>query len=391
MNNLSDHPRSLEWLRQFDYVDTHSARLMIDSLKLVSTFEVESSLQGMVKSILQGSSGKVALVPMSKEKTGRESDPGSEDRIGHAMTNVRREYAQVMISPSENDMRDEAVTDIVIIDDFIASGGRLREFWEAWATPKIKSWISFGYCRVWVVCYAIAYQGKAVLNAIRSLNKADLRYEIELGVGSRYWPEAILQFIEKNSVRTGTRGFYSHGIGDVISPIVFEYGCPDNCPAILWSSGPEYNALFPNRSVPSEMGSVFRSSPATVRNTELLWRSGQKKLALALIDDLRAGRGHDRHEDMLMMLGMMSRGASYHGLGKILLFEKSKLEPLRKSCEELGLMSSGEITKYGRELVARSKRKIILQGKANSENRWSEELYIPQQFRRIKGWRPAKV
>jgi RNA-directed DNA polymerase len=105
-----------------------------------------------------------------------------------------------------------------------------------------------------------------------------------------------------------------------MSPVVFEYRCPNSTPSILWdSSGPSWKALFPNRSIPAELHDCFHGVDKSVRHAEELWKSAQYRLALKLLDDQEAkGRSPD-YQNLLTLLGMLARGVS-HSRGVPVLF-----------------------------------------------------------------------
>jgi hypothetical protein len=76
----------------------------------------------------------------------------------------------------------------------------------------------------------------------------------------------------------------ARGYDMTATALVFEHGCPDNCPAILWApqtpSAP-WQPLFPQRSVLPAEASAF--PPEITRRSAglLLIKAGQKRLAMS--------------------------------------------------------------------------------------------------------------
>lgn len=90
-------------------------------------------------------------------------------------------------------------------------------------------------------------------------------------------------------------------------PRLFEHGCPNNTPAILWEpdfkeSG--WKGLFPNRTVSSFVASVFPAEIVRGDHVQILMDAGQKKLANsgALLRRGLAGRM------ILIILALIAKG-----------------------------------------------------------------------------------
>ena len=269
---LSEHPLALEWLGQFDARDLQIGRLLLDSLKLVSHSDLEASIAKVIDGILASTSSYLAIFPVDEALIDPESKPGSSGRLAHEATNLARVFPdRILVQPKAAEMRAKLVKNIVLLDDFVASGKRVRDFWKVWATPTIRSWLSYGVCRLWVAGYAIHEVGmETILKRITYLKIDHTRFEINLSASGPYWPRVVLDFCEQNASRTELP-IYPFGIGHLGAPIVFEHGCPDNCPVVLWKGGKSFRPLFPNRGIPEQLRGCFGGKDDPGRGPRIFW------------------------------------------------------------------------------------------------------------------------
>ena len=247
---LSEHQLGVEWLRQFDAREVHVARLLLDTLKLVSFADFEHSIMQVVQGICAQTEGYIAVFSVDEKVIDADSRPGSAGRVAHILTSLQRVNSdRILVQPTADEMRSKKVDHVVLVEDFVASGGRVRDFWNAWASKHLKSWLSYGYCKLWVAGYAIHDCGlETICDRITYLKPERLCFEVRLKSQSGYWPTAVDELCERNAERTGL-AYYPHGFGHIAAPIVFQHGCPDNCPAILWKNGKDFRALFPQRVI----------------------------------------------------------------------------------------------------------------------------------------------
>jgi hypothetical protein len=380
---LSEHPLGIEWLRHFDPREVHAARLFLDSLKLVSLEECEVAVSKMVEGIYSITEGAIGLFTIDKKIIDPTSAPGSEGRLAHLMRNLERQFRdRMLIKPTDAEMRERKVKHIIFIDDFVGSGQRVLAFWEAWASKTVKSWLSNRTCTLWLAGYAIHESG---LNRIRErityLKAERMRFEVTLRAGHSYWPDAVRSFCEENGARTYARQ-WPLGYGDLMCPLVFQHGCPDNCAAILWSNGTDFRALFPGRGVPHALQPCFDGSSDCGRSPELLWRAGQFNLALALIDDMAAGIHGSGYVSLLTILGLLLRGVTRENLAVFMTLERSQVETFLQQAQELGLLSDTfAVTPFGKDLVVRSKKSFVAPAQ-ESVTSAQPHMYFPRQFQK---------
>ncbi len=380
---LSEHQLGIAWLRQFNPLEVHVARLFLDSLKLVSLDECEAGISKMVAAIYLSSEGSIGLFTIDKKIIDPASAPGSEDRLGHLMSNLRRQFSdRILLRPTVDEMHERKVKHIIFMDDFIGSGQRFLDFWSVWASKTVKSWLSNSTCKLWLAGYAIHESGIGkIQKRITYVDDKRICFEIRLRNDHQYWPEAVRKFCEKNGERTFFKQ-WPLGYGDFMCPLVFQHGCPDNCPAILWSNGLDFRALFPQRGIPHTLYTCFNSANDDGRGPELLWNAGQFALALALIDDMVKGKRGQEYISILTVLGLLLRGVSVQNLPLFMTLERSRLEALLKQAGQLGLVTRGlQVTEFGKDLVARSK-KTFLTPERKPVTSTHQRLYFPRQFQK---------
>lgn len=376
---LSEHPRAIQWLQQFNSADIHVARLIVDSLKLVSFSEFEAAILNGLARVLDATEGKIALFTIDQDLDEPTGLPGSEFRLRNSFTNFSRIRGdRILIQPTDDEMFDQKVDAIVLVDDFIASGTRFQEFWTGWNPKRIKSWLSFKYCNLWVVGYAIHRTGLDKITQICGVDPSRLLFEVQLETQSEYWPEIVMQFLEIQAERT-THVPFSSNFGGIQCPLVFQHGCPDNAPAILIKSGASYQPLFKNRGVDPTFYPCFDDYTDSWRSPDLLLRGGQPLLAAKLAKEILAGTGEVQIQ-MLTVLGLLVRGVSVARLASVMTASENDLKNLIESCKCLGVIDQQcAVTPFGRDLVQRSKKRFTPRSKVANPTQ-EAVYYVPKQF-----------
>jgi hypothetical protein len=397
---LSENALGIEWLRQFDTRSVFLARLLIDSLKLVSLAEVERGINRTLVKVCSSATGTVALFTADKKTIDPSITlPGSEDRLGHLFRNIQRQFPErVMIRPTLEQMNTARVDHVVLVDDFVCSGQRIEDFWDVWASTSepatevrdgqtrrltrkrgtLRSWLSFRYCNLWLVGYAVHEVGlERLLRRIPYLDEERVSFELTLRSTVHYWPAEVDAFIDESDKQQGSGGF---GWGNLKVPLVFEYGCPDNCPKLLWRNGLSSRPLFPNRAIPPGLHSCFDNNEEYHRESSVLQAAGQPRLALAILREVDQSQKSRKYADILTLLGLLLRGYSVAKLSTALLRERSEIETLLGAAVQLGLLDDKfRITNFGRDIVARS-RKSFLASVPSSDQSLPDAIYVPMQF-----------
>ncbi len=424
MAHLVDHPLAVAWTAQCNEEDRPAARLLLRSLELISLADFEKGVVALVEGICSDASGRVGVFPVDPSlkltlnyrrraeaqiaKLQKRFSPqelltheeyqrltvkvaiekvraSSAGRIGHAMKMLERRMNGVMkLSPSETCLRTQRFKHIVLIDDFIGSGQAVTQFWNSWATKTIKSWLSYGYCRLWLTAYAAHDAGlSAVRERISYLNDASIRLHLQLC--RRDIPEVITNLCTSYALKT-KKVDAALGYGGILSPLVFQHGCPNNCPAILWDdTSKEWEALFPNRAIPLDLYNCFDEPNIALKRAEVLWNSGQYQLALALLDSLSSGTNDQDVTDAVTILGLLRRGVAKDNLAAVMTVSPARILTLLDSLEALGLTSQNEsVTMSGKSIISRSRRGFARPVAADIAIAPSDAAYYPSQYRGVR-------
>ncbi|HFG2217149.1 TPA: hypothetical protein ACGF9Q_003540, partial [Vibrio cholerae] len=183
-------PRVKAWIEQFDLVDRYAAELLLQSLNYVSFSEFEKSIQNQIEEVVERvqQNGKtcVAVFPVSKNLQNKfnenkevKSVNDSSGRIGHALKNLERKLAKkIEVSPRVSSMSQRKVRHIIYVDDFIGSGKRFVDFWRKDVSKSVKSWVSGGYCKIWIVSHTVHSEGLSkIIKNIKSIDPERIIYK----------------------------------------------------------------------------------------------------------------------------------------------------------------------------------------------------------------------
>ena len=293
---LEDTPQAHDWLRQFDFVDQQVARQLLRRLDLVSQSDFDQRIQVLVESILKCAPREnFALFtvceppPKTFEEDQARRVPGSSaDRIKHIIENLSRVHGdRVRANPTVESMRQERVRNVILVEDLIGTGNRITGFWHERAPKSVKSWISYRWTRLWVASYAVMDEGRYAMRRVLPIDDARIATVVPQPHHKLGLTDPMVHVAKKYGQRLVGRHWRGYGGGGALT--VFQHGCPNNTPAILWCTKGRFRALFSDRGVPPDLQQSFGqfNAPAAAQN---LWTFKQYRLALALLDRGR-GRG----------------------------------------------------------------------------------------------------
>ncbi|PZO71584.1 MAG: hypothetical protein DI636_03400 [Pelagerythrobacter marensis] len=273
------------WLDQFDAEDRELAIRLLSTLTLVSQTAFERALQTLILAEATEIDGPVALYatrelapdadyfkdmanpvdPMAAlDAVGGGADLGSEARIAAIIRNLCKTAPKKLLNhPSLEMLRAARVRAIFTIDDIIGSGKRTASFLQAmWQSPSVMSWHSRDHIRFAALAYSATRIGERRVRALNSKPQVivvrdcptfdALPWHDDIG-------EAIRELCNRYGRRTSRPGMRL-GFQKTIAALVFEHGCPNNTPSILWapvSDKSEWKPLFPDRTVLPETASAF--------------------------------------------------------------------------------------------------------------------------------------
>jgi hypothetical protein len=349
---------AVTWLSQFKIADVRGAEALVRHLRLVSFAEFEEGIATEIERLYADTSGRIALFPVDKKPGGEARLPSSADRIGYTLTSLERRFGdRLRVRPSIESMRAEKMKHVILVDDFVGTGGRVIKYWNSWASPSLKSWLSYHKMQLWLLVYA-AHDGGAekIIHRITYLSAASLRCAIPLPRIYTFPNERVLDICDSYGKLTG-KPKAARGVGGLMSPIIFQHGCPNNAPAILWANGRGWKALFPNRAVPPELYPCFGDTQPGTRNAELLWKTGQYRLALELINSAYTTDKAKRQQTLLVILGLLARRRRVVDLPKLMTIETRIIESIVRGATRSGLLDAhGSVTDFGFDLLSRARR-----------------------------------
>uniref|UniRef100_C6E133 Uncharacterized protein n=1 Tax=Geobacter sp. (strain M21) TaxID=443144 RepID=C6E133_GEOSM len=404
MHQLSplDIPLVNSWLNQFDTADRYIAIRFLLSLKYVSFEEFEEFIQSSVTQLVTdiitstGEKRPIALFPVYRDtatefNTEKEKKLANDSagRIGHALVNLQRQLGRkVEVSPRKASMVSSKVRHLVFVDDCIGSGDRFISFWKNSVPKYMKSWISRGWCKVWIVAYAVHSKGlKKIIRNIRCVGVDHFVTNYLIEKSSLLDNGNIENLLKLYGARTSKKNA-SLGYGKQAMPIVFQHGCPNNAPGILWAPGgknPEgvisiknkrWAALFPERGIPVELYPLFQSDLKVDNLPELLWSSGQYRLALSFIESVDFPRKSPNTFIILTILALLSSGSSPDKIKNILMMTEVEFSTEFKKLVEFQLCdNTGQVTSFGKDVLKRNKR---IKYKKSLEKQY--EIYYPSTF-----------
>lgn len=332
MSFLSSCNAGKTWLLNFDGPDRPLASKFLDSLLLVSASEFSTTIIRLLTSqantareakerIALYAEREIALVEReiqpffpgseSGRATGlgvapvvvspQKQDVGSEGIAAALISKFRYANADVVLShPGPDDLRLKRVRKIVIVTDFIGSGGRVYEMLEAFAkVASIQSWRSYGLLSFEVVSYSASEQG------VQTVKQHRLQPKVTIHAACPVVDEAFVG-AELAAIRTlcgkyPRKAKWPMGFGATGSMIAFSHGIPNNAPAIFHSSFNGWRPLFQGRSTQmTELEQVADTSDHVVqKSAELLGVRNARQI-------LNSASGELWTHCMLVMLAIKS-------------------------------------------------------------------------------------
>jgi hypothetical protein len=317
-NKLIHTKQGQDWLNQFELIDQEFAILLANNLTLLSHIEFERNLLAKIESVassIEGSVGFFAVRELKKEKPDEcgiekplrfysqavvsedgksvsalssSADQGSEARVANIIRQVCKSNLKKHLNhPTIEPLRESKSDAIIFVDDFIGSGERAKKFLDSfWVEPTIVSWLSGKQIFFHVVAYSGTESGVSYLENHKSKPQVHI-FRDTPSFDTFAWDKERKNQIKKLCQKYGHIAYKNRknmwlGYKEGMVAIVFEHGCPNNTPAILWGSdckGSGWKGLFPNRTVSSSVASVFPAEIVRGDHVKILVDAGQKKLA----------------------------------------------------------------------------------------------------------------
>jgi hypothetical protein len=388
---LDEYSAADIWLKQFPIVQREVGRQLLRSLRLISHSEFERELDVVLERLtserrtenmaLMSVSETVSLRRLKNNRAGLLRIAGSSaDRVRNYAENFSRvHFPRVKAHPTIESMRSERIRNVVLIEDFIGTGRRIATFLKRGIHPSLKSWISYGWTKLWIVAYGGSTDGlRAVQRCGFGLSDDRIRLVTPVRHPCDGLTEPMVRFCSEYARRT-VRSKIPLGFGSIGTTMVFEHSCPNNAPVVLWSKGPRFTPLFPNRGIPSELRPAFGESRAS-SGPEILWDASQYRLALAMLSEKKHARESSLWP-LLVSLGLASR-SRWHDkiLAAKLGMPIAQVEALRKLAWKLGALDvqTNQLTNFGSALLNRVRSAAAHQRtRIPRKHRDLSEVYYP--------------
>ena len=399
---LDETSEARAWLEQFDVVDREIARQLLRKLVLISGSEFDTRLQLKIMSVVDSlpnenfallsvSEPEPAPAPPSRRESEEEEEirrerriPGSRsDRVKHIIENVVRNYGdRVRANPTIDSMRADRIRNVILVEDFVGSGSRVVGFWKQQLHKSIKSWLSHGWTKLWVIAYAATESGGNVLRRgippiknriVTVLPERDKKLELNglmlllaRKYGSKFQLPQRLWWGYKES------GGY----------IIFQHGCPNNAPAILWKRRGRFKPLFPDRGIPPSLHGCFGAFNMHAVSEDL-WTFQQYKLALSLLNGVQSGEAPSDELRLVIALGFASSYGQWDDkkLQAQLMLPLENIEALRYKAYSVDLIDkqNHRLTVFARDLLVRFReRKKVASKRAPKLLPQVTDLYYPR-------------
>lgn len=363
---LEETPEAQDWLSQFHVIDGQIARQLLRRLNLVSQSDFDQRIQTLVESIFaRAPRENFALLTVSEpppeafEQDKERRIPGSStDRIKHIIENLSRIHGdRIRANPTVESMRNDRVRNVILVEDFIGTGDRITGYWRDRAPKSVKSWISYGWTRLWVASYAAMDEGRIAMRRAMPINDSHIATVVPARHEKLGLTEPMAWVARKYGERLAGRHWRGYGGGGGLT--VFQHGCPNNTPAILWCARGKFRPLFPDRGVPTDLQKSFGQFNAQAI-AEDLWTFGQYRLALALLDRQPIRDTTPQRVQLSIALGLASAFGRWddHRLQTQMMMPIGDIHKLRIDAYRLNLIDKSDHspTAFARALLDRMRR-----------------------------------
>ena len=154
--------------------------------------------------------------------------------------------------------------------------------------------------------------------------------------------------------------------------MVFAHGCPDNVPAILWAESRKWAPLFPNRAVPTQLASLFRTvneSMSKSRQRLLFGDAGFRGSGSTLLSD------PELRNVLLVMTAVKQRIRDIDLISQAVDLNEAEAERIVDLCQKAGLLTDRlRFTPRGNRFFRRCRDEHLV---SKSVNRFDNSFYFP--------------
>jgi hypothetical protein len=393
---LSGLPAAEAWLEQFSSGERQVAEQLLDGLVLVSASSFHKSLMELMESVVltNGPSAFYAareLADRAKYFPNNNAKPaavpysavGSEGVAAQIINRLAAAEHDALDHPPIKTLRSRRVHNLVLVDDICASGKRVADFLLGFMTnSSLRSWASYGKLTIHVLAYAVSREAEATIAKTlgrwtRISREKRLRFHMVRPLISAYeiFDETLLKQVQALCDKypptlppphAGAR----RGYRKTMAITVFQHGCPNNVPAMLWTTAAGWSPIFPNRQIPTSLVPAFMVPPK-------LDRSRRLSSILSANDE----ENHNDRLDLVRVLNALRRRkldeeelVHATGLGTL------SVRLVLKECVRFGLVSQvdGRTTRKGKAELQRLRRRTPAEIALVSDD---QPVYIPGALR----------
>lgn len=412
-------PEVQGWLDQFAIADRARAEALLRMVRVVDNDEFAAGMRDLIQERLKQIAGPVAfyreceirkglprangeLTPNAlflerkiagrRRATGkrlqqvrsgiyaRKLEVGSEGIIGSLITQVGRLPTAKMLrfEPGPDVIRADRVRRCVVVTDFVGSGSQVESYLTSlWKSASLRSWSSRGHVRLDVICFAATEEGRRRIEMHPSRPQVFQKIAaptIKLTGGANAF--TFLDLIKRYGPRPSElKDMPRLGYGSVGALIAFGHGMPNNCPALFFKAGKQWQPLFPGRTTDLH---------GTAHLIKLKQEIDQKLIQLHdKVVSQRLGAPGTTLEEKLLALVLLSCSKSPRSLFAIAArtgLAVSECELTIERLKTLGLLDAqlkltGKALQELDRLRARQATKVVF-------TKPSELSYVPNRLRR---------
>lgn len=389
----SETAEGRQWIENFKPEERRAARLLLDSLQIISETTFRASLgQFLVDRVAslprpvvffpirelpgsaknKGADPQPAVVPSSgfglappaeplPLSANYAAHPGSEGAVGNVLRDVLRDHRArlgLVEASSLAELRSRKPRTVVLVDDYCGSGSRANGYVEAWAQHRtIRSWHSLGLIRFHVFALAVSEQALTRLSKNKWIEQVHALQPAADFLTVPWLPDERRD-IEVLCRRYGRNEQMALGFGNARGLLLFQHTVPNTLPMVLWQNeGPHkapFAPMFRGRRMTPSQQLVLADYSLPVSASDIARSLRQTRLADAL----------DRQPGFTARFVLLALGAAARGvrgtfrLSQVFSLPVASVEAIIQACQQLGLLDSdGRLTEPGWRELRRARRR----------------------------------
>lgn len=281
----SQTPRGSRWLQNFRASERAYAELLIDSLQIASSPEIDRGLAGFLPSLRSRSAFETpglllpaldvrdvrkhaGLPPQSNVVAYDNFEPGdpvtwtrgSEALIGVTLRDIvgedPTETGADWLHPHSalNSLRVSRCRSLVLCTDYCGTGHQVLRYARSFMRNRtLRSWRSFGWLKVYVVAYAASTSALAKIRASGDVDDAWAVTQAPSFSDAQWTPEERTQILDLCARLSGSGNRKGLGYQGSSGLYASDVRVPNNVPEVLRRTGPHWNPFFEGRHLPLEL------------------------------------------------------------------------------------------------------------------------------------------